>query len=236
MDKAPNAQNKSAQSAPSQRPKKIADPRTSRAGQTALEATSFLRGLFEEFQAQQERYANMTESLLSLEARIELAEKTLCLTRDHLAMSIEKTDSAIPQDWTNILNSVRFVGMRLADACMTLLQEHGKMTPKEIFSALNSGMFRFRTNSPLREIHAALLRQNTAKRVGNAWIWTGTREQIPMRFRVLKRDTAQVVSPPAASEVSGGGAEKPKPEDIGGPNHMLGPKRKVDRMQRDREF
>jgi hypothetical protein len=210
MDKAPSAQNKAANPTPSQRAKKFVDPKSGRAGQTALEATSFLRGLFEEFQSQKERYANMTASLLSLEARIELAEKTLCLTRDHLAMSIEKTDSAIPTNWANILNSVRFVGMRLADACMTLLQEHGKMTPKEIFSALNSGMFRFRSNSPLREIHAALLRQNSAKRVGNAWVWTGTREQIPMRFRVLKREMTQALISGAALEDPTAGTDKPK--------------------------
>ena len=211
MDKTLSGQNKEARLAASQRPKKIADPKSSRAGQTALEATSFLSGLFEEFQEQKQRYAHMTGSLLSLEARIELTEKTLCLTRDHLAMSIEKTDSAVPNDWTKILNSVRFVGMRLADACMTLLQEHGKMTPKEILTALNNGMFRFRTNSPLREIHAALLRQNSAKRVGNAWAWMGTREQIPMRFRVLRREMTQTAAFSAASEAPVAGTEKPKP-------------------------
>jgi hypothetical protein len=210
MDKAPNTERKSPHAAPQQGVKKICDPKTTRSGQTALEATSFLRGLFEEFQAQQVRYASMTESLLSLEARIELAEKTLCLTRDHLAMSIEKTDSAIPKDWTNILRSVRFVGMRLADACMTLLKEHEKMTPKEIFSALNSGMFRFRTNSPLREIHAALLRQNSAKKIGNAWAWTGAREQIPMRFRVLKRESIRPTPPLTDPALQGGEGEKPK--------------------------
>jgi hypothetical protein len=211
MDKGPSTQNKTTHPAPSQRPKKIANPRSGRAGQTALEATSFLSGLFEEFQEQKARYAHMTGSLLSMEARIELAEKTLCLTRDHLAMSIEKTDSAVPHDWTDILNSVRFVGMRLADACMTLLQEHGKMTPKEICTALNNGMFRFRTNSPLREIHAALLRQQSAKRVGNAWVWTGTKEQIPMRFRVLKREMALALTSPVVPEDSGAGTEKSKP-------------------------
>lgn len=207
MDKTSNAQNKAALAPPSHRSTKIANPKSGPDGQAALEATSFLRGVFVEFQQQKERYANMTAGLLSLEARTELAEKTLCLTRDHLAMSIEKTDSAIPHDWTKILNSVRFVGMRLADACIALLKEHGKMTPKEILSALNSGMFRFRTNSPLREIHAALLRQNSAKRVGNAWVWTGTKEQIPMRFRVLKREITQDLSPSVASEASGASTE-----------------------------
>src|SRR5260370_37769043 len=112
MDKAPtpNKQNKTAHAAPSQPPKKIANPKDSRAGQSALEATSFLSGLFEEFQEQKARYANLTESLLSVEGRIELVGKTLCLTLDHLSMSIEKTDSAVPHDRTRILKSCRFAG------------------------------------------------------------------------------------------------------------------------------
>lgn len=211
MDKSSNVANKMAGDAASKRHTKIVSPKSSSDGQTALEATFFLRGLFAEFQQQKERYANMTGALLSLEARIELTEKTLCLTRDHLAMSIEKTDSAIPNDWAEILNSVRFVGMRLADACMSLLKKHGKLTPKEILSALNSGMFRFRTSSPLREIHAALLRQNSAKRVGNAWVWTGTREQIPMRFRVLKREMVEDLNQSDASAATAVNPIEPKP-------------------------
>jgi hypothetical protein len=163
----------------------------------AFEATSYLRGLFQEFQQQKERYVVLTGELLSLEARIELVERTVCLTRDHLAMTINKTDSALPNDWTKVLNSVRFVGMRLADACVTVLQEQQKMTPKEILLSLNKGMFRFRTNSPLREIHAALLRQSCAQRVGNSWVWTGTADQIKMRFRVVKSEIAEAPVPEA---------------------------------------
>ena len=183
-------------------PKKHTNPD---ATETALEATSFLHGLFHEFQQQKQRYAGLAGELLSLEARIELVEKTLCLTRDHLAMSINKTDSAIPRDWAMVLSSVRFVGMRLADACLTLLRENQKMTPKEIVCGLNTGMFRFRTSSPQREIHAALLRQTSVKRVGNYWTWVGDGEQIKMRFRVVKAgDSPSVPSRPDQFEESGG--------------------------------
>jgi hypothetical protein len=151
------------------------------------EASAYLSGLFREFHEQTHKYHSLTGQLLSLEAQIELVEKTLCLTRDHLAMMIGKTDSATPRDWNEVLRGVRFVGVRLADACKVLLQEHQRLTPKEIVGGLNLGMFRFRTSSPLREIHAALLRQSFAERSGESYVWVGTTEhQLPLRMRVVK--------------------------------------------------
>ena len=151
----------------------------------------------------------LTGELLGMEARIELSEKTLCLTRDHFKMMITKTQDAMPNDWSEALMSVRYVGIRLADACAKSLQQHTKMTPDELLRDLNNGMFRFRTNSPLREIHAALLRHPHVKRTASGYTWTAppTEKQLPMRLRVVKgditqRDTAKevsVVTPDAAS-------------------------------------
>jgi len=152
-----------------------------------MEATAFLQGLFQEFQQQTEKYKHLTATLLSLEAQAELAEKTLCLTRNHLALTIDKTECAAPHDWEKVLQTVRFVGVRLADACKVLLQEKKKLTPEQFLGGLNEGMFRFRTNSPLREIHAALLKQSFAKKVGTAYVWIGNaQQQMPLRMRVLK--------------------------------------------------
>jgi len=142
----------------------------------ASEANSYLAGLFEELRQQAAKYQALTGQLLNLEARVELAEKTVCLTRDHLVMEIGKSDSSTPHDWVGTLNDFRFAGVRLVDACMTLLQENKHMTPQEILVGLNRGMFRFRTSSPLREIHAALLRQTFAKKEDQVWVWTGTPE------------------------------------------------------------
>src|SRR6266566_1949448 len=122
MDKASPAPNKKGHPTRTAPPAKTLATAGAADDRVALEATAYLRGLFQEFEQQKQRYAALTADLLSLEARIELAEKTLCLTRDHLAMAIEKTDSGVPTDWTKILNRVRFVGMRLADACVALLQ------------------------------------------------------------------------------------------------------------------
>jgi hypothetical protein len=156
----------------------------------SVEANAYLDGLFQEFHRQEQQYLQLTAALHSLEARIELAEKTLSLTRDHLAMTISQTDSATPRDWSRTFKGVRFVGVRLADACMALLQERKKMTPEELLLALNEGMFRFRTNSPQREIHAAMLRQNFAKKQGEQWVWIGkTGQQISMRLRLAAKPT-----------------------------------------------
>jgi len=161
------------------------------------EAMSYLAGLFQEFHKQTHNYHALTTELLSLEGRIELAEMTLCLTRDHLTMAITRSDSAAPNNWDGVLKSVRFVGVRLADACQVLLQERRKLTPEEILNGLNKGMFRFRTSSPLREIHAALLRPGFAKREGDYYIWVGQPEQqMPLRLRLMKRTSG------AAAEVA----------------------------------
>ncbi len=152
-----------------------------------IEASGYLRGLFTEFTQQVHRYAALTDQLVQLEARIELTEKMVVLTRDHLAMTIEQTDSAAPHDWNATLKRVQFVGCRLVDACLTLLSENKKLAPSEILLKLNLGMFRFRTNAPLREIHAALLRQSSVKRIEDAWVWVG--EQTTMPLHVVKRSS-----------------------------------------------
>jgi len=57
------------------------------------------------------------------------------------------------------IKCARFVGMRRADACIVIVKEHKKVTHTGMLSALNNGMFRFRTSAPLREIHGAMVRQ-----------------------------------------------------------------------------
>jgi hypothetical protein len=165
-------------------------PKKHKPPHATYESTAFLRGLFRELHEQIGRYTALTGELLGMEARIELAEKTVCLTRDHFKMKIAKTQDALPTDWGKALESVRFVGVRLADACAKSLQAHTRMTPEELLRDLNDGMFRFRTNSPLREIHAALLRHPHVKRSGGAYVWTAppTEKQLPMRLRVVQRE------------------------------------------------
>jgi hypothetical protein len=151
------------------------------------ESTAYLAGLFTDFQQQVHKYAGLTRELMSLKARIVLAERMLCLVRDHFAIAVRNSDSAMPHDWKRILGTVRFVGWRLADSCVELLKEQKRLTPEELRDALNLAMFRFRTNAPLREIHAALLRQPSVKRVDDAWVWVG--EQTTMPLHVVKRSS-----------------------------------------------
>lgn len=154
------------------------------------ESTAFLNGLFTELVEQVSKYHYQTSELLALEARIEISEKMLCLTRDHFVMTIDNTQDALPNDWDEVLRKVRFVGVRLADACMNSLQEHKRLTPEQLLADLNNGMFRFRTNSPLREIHAALLRHPYVKREKGSYVWVAPPEaqQIKMRLRVTERE------------------------------------------------
>jgi hypothetical protein len=66
-------------------PKKVAKTIT-------LESGAYLNGLFQDFAKQISRYKGLTGHLMDIEARLQLAEKTLCLTRDHLALALAATE------------------------------------------------------------------------------------------------------------------------------------------------
>jgi hypothetical protein len=153
---------------------------------TATEVRSFAVGLYEEFLAQWARYHETTSQLFKLQAKLEVIEKNLCVTRDHLALTLADSEPSVPDEWKVMLGKVRFVGVRLADACVALLRERKKMTHTEMWNDLNNGAFRFRTTSPAREIHAALLRQQNVKRTPDGWLWIGSddaqAQQEPLRL------------------------------------------------------
>lgn len=140
---------------------------------TSTEALGYVGGLYAEFVDQVVRYNKLTGELLGLQARVDLQEKNLVVTRDHLALAIEKSEEQMPPAWEKQIEFARFVGMRLADACLLLLKERKRVTHNDMLSTLNRGMFRFRTNAPLREIHGALLRQPYVKRTSDGWVWNG---------------------------------------------------------------
>ena len=152
---------------------------------TTLEADAYLGGLFQDFEQQMQRYKALTAALMGLEARLGLAEKTLSLTRDHLKMALQTTEGGanLWDKYKRESAKVRFVGMRLVDVCEQVIAEHKKTTPEKLLDGINEGTFRFKTNSPLREIHAALLRHPHIRRVGNYYIWAGPKED---RLAVLQ--------------------------------------------------
>ena len=160
---------------------------------TTLESGAYLKGLFKDFEEQVSRYKGLTGHLMEIEARLQLAEKTLCLTRDHLEMALATTEGSEDRakEFKRQSAKVRFVGMRLTDACTTVLKEHGKMTPAKLLDGVNEGTFRFKSNAPLREIHAALLRHPDVKREGNFYIWNAPQGvQIQMRLQGSRRSLA----------------------------------------------
>ena len=156
-------------------PKRAVPPKDQKAPKKypTTEAVSWVSGLFSEYSEQLERYHELTANLLSLQARVEVVEKNLCVTRDHLALAIEKSEESMPETWKYALNRARYVGTRLADVCLGLLKERKRLTMTEMLNELNLGMFRFRTNTPAREIHGALLRQPYVKRTADGWLWNG---------------------------------------------------------------
>ena len=160
-------------------------PKPKKHVRNTLESAAYLGGLFTDFSQQMSRYKDLTGHAMSLEARLVLAEKTLVLTRDHLKMALDASEGC--EDlWKNYQQEaakVRFVGMRLIDACEQVMAENKKLTPEQLLDKINNGTFRFRTNAPLREIHAALLRHPHIKRIDDFYIWSGPKDE---RLAVLK--------------------------------------------------
>lgn len=137
-----------------------------------VERKAFVDGLLLELQFQLDRYLDLTRARLELEAHMQIVERNLRATRDHIWAVLDGTDEDVPDGWEQILDKVRFVGARLGDACATILKSAGtNLTTQELLDQLNQGQYRFRTGSPLREIHGALLRQQHVRREGDTWAY-----------------------------------------------------------------
>ena len=139
---------------------------------STMESMSYVHGVYDAFHKQVNDYQTLTDKLLRLEGQIVLAEKQVQVARDHLCMVIEKTPTALPPDWDKTLGTVRFVGVRLAEACLQLLRDQSPMTTEDLVEGLNHGMYRWRSHSPARELNAAMLRQKSVKREEDNWIYT----------------------------------------------------------------
>jgi hypothetical protein len=162
-----------------------------------LESGAFLNGLFKDFRGQIDRYKALTARLMEIEAQLQLAEKTLSLTRDHLEMALKSTEGSQNRmrEFKRESTLVRFVGMRLTDACTIVLKERKRVRAEKLLDAINEGTFRFKSNAPLREIHAALLKHPHVKRQGDYYIWIPPKE-------------ALVVTPNSPSVLGDGGEGK----------------------------
>jgi hypothetical protein len=148
-------------------------PKKPKPATMTLESGAFLEGLFKDFRGQVSRYKFLTGKLMEIEAQLQLAEKTLALTRDHLGMALKTTEGSADRmkDFKKESAYVRFVGMRLTDACTVVLKERKKLRAEKLLDEVNEGTFRFKSNAPLREIHAALLKHPHVQRQGDYYIW-----------------------------------------------------------------
>jgi hypothetical protein len=163
------------------RPAKVRHkPNPNKLDHSTNETHGYLSGLYEDFNEQVTKYVQLVHMMLSAQARVELAEKNLCNTREHFAAHIIKCKDAVPGDWSVTLARARFVGARLSEACKELLVEHRKLTPVQLLAFLNNGQYRWRTPTPFREIHGALVKQSWAKREGDDYVWVGPDPQLQL--------------------------------------------------------
>lgn len=168
------------------------------------EVNASITGIHAMFIESVKRYGLLIGESARVQAQVEMAEKMVCLVRDQLELTITGAGCAqMPLDWGPALREVRYVGVRLTDACMTLVQEHGKLTAEELLKHLNNGMFRFRTSSPFREIHAALIKQRRVTKFGDTYVWSGGGEAIQMRPRLETQTTTVAVVEKEATGTEG---------------------------------
>ena len=149
------------------------NPIIKKASAPSLERQAFVDGLFHELDTQLHHHLKLVEQYSRLSAQIMISERTVRMTRDHLNWVLTRSEDAVPLGWNEVLAKVRFIGMRLGDACMRLLEEYGTLTSDEMRKKLDMGQFRFRSGSPLREINAALLRQSNVKKEEDRWTLKG---------------------------------------------------------------
>ena len=145
------------------------------------ERVAFVEGLFSELEDQTQRYLELVAEEQKLQAKVAVTEGNLQSTRDFIRSQLQDTDEDVPANWEGPLQKVRFVGSRIGDACVQVLREaaeteKSELTSQEILHRLNSGQFRFRTGYPLREIHAALIRNSRVDRVDELWKWKSDSE------------------------------------------------------------
>ena len=159
-------------------------------GLLSNERVSYVDGLLAELEKQTHRYLDLVSEEQELQAKITICERNLQTTRDFIQSQLENTVEAVPMGWKDHLNTVRFVGMRIGDACVRVLKESAEtdsergLSTEGILHLLNDGQFRFRTGYPLREIHAALVRNNRVEREGDLWrLSTGDKQSERRRHR-----------------------------------------------------
>ncbi len=138
---------------------------------TTLERRAFVNGLLDGIARPGPALRADHDRVGGARGRLEVCERALQGTRDHLLAVLAHDQEELPVNWREVLDRARFVGMRTADACLEVLRERSPISTEDLLSELNAGMFRFNTPFPLREIHAALMRHPHVKRDGDCWTY-----------------------------------------------------------------
>ena len=123
-----------------------------------------------ELRERAERYAAAAAEAERLERRIAQGERRLAAAGEHLLSALEADGAEAPAAWRSALLRARMAGASAGEACAILLAEHGPLTTSGLRTELERAGFRFRGATPLREIHAALIRNSRVRRDGARWV------------------------------------------------------------------
>ena len=127
-------------------------------------------GMFAELRERAERHAAAAAEAERLERVVAHGERRLAAAGEHLLAVLEAEGMEAPAGWRDALLRARMAGASAGEACAILLEEHGPATAAGLKTMLERAGFRFRGAAPLREIHAALIRNSRVRRDGGLWV------------------------------------------------------------------
>ena len=127
-----------------------------------------------ELRERAERHAAAVAEAERLERGVAQGERRLAAAGKHLLSALEAEGIDAPAGWRDALLRARMAGASAGEACAILLEEHGPATTAGLKTMLERSGFRFRSATPLREIHAALIRNARVRRDGALWVRRAT--------------------------------------------------------------
>jgi hypothetical protein len=115
-------------------------------------------------------------ALEKAKSEYDFAERRLVLANEryrveHLAHPDPLSEGVIPLELSHVLETVQYLGFSLKAACRWVLEGFGAASAEEIADRLEEGGFQFKSDVPVREVHAALLKQPWAKKNQETGMW-----------------------------------------------------------------
>jgi hypothetical protein len=109
-------------------------------------------------------------------SQYEFAERRLVLAKERFYLELRahpepQSEGLLPRDLDEVISSVQYMGDSIKSACKWVLGAWMAASSEEIADRLEEGGFQFKSDVPVREVHAALMKQPWAKKNQATGMW-----------------------------------------------------------------